>query len=338
MAFPNTSVITIERFIIEQERSYPEATGELSNLLYDIALGAKIIASAVRRAGLINIIGSAGVVNVQGEEQQQLDVFANEALKNSMSHTGRVCVMASEEEEELIPIQEDIPHGKYAVLFDPLDGSTNIDNNNPVGTIFSIYRRLSMEGHGTLDDVLQPGRSQVAAGYVMYGSSVMLVYTTGQGVHGFTLDPTIGEFVLSHRNLRMPEVGKYYSVNESHFAKWSRGIQMAVRGLHGDFPGRIQGKNSRYIGALVADFHRNLVSGGIFLYPGEMNKPEGKLRLCYEASPLAFVAEQAGGAATNGLERILDIHPSRLHQRTPLVIGSKSDVAFVAEMLREDQG
>ncbi|NOT07807.1 MAG: class 1 fructose-bisphosphatase [Gemmatimonadales bacterium] len=335
MAFPNTSVITIERFIIEKERSYPEATGELSNLLYDIALGAKIIASAVRRAGLINIIGSAGAVNVQGEEQQQLDVFANDALKNSMSHTGRVCVMASEEEEEVIPIAEEIPHGKYAVLFDPLDGSSNIDNNNPVGTIFSIYRRKSMEGHGTLDDVLQPGRSQVAAGYVMYGSSVMLVYTTGQGVHGFTLDPTIGEFCLSHRDIRMPETGKYYSVNESYFGRWSRAMQRAVRGFHGDWPDRIQGKNSRYIGALVADFHRNLVSGGVFLYPGEVARPDGKLRLCYEASPLAFIAEQAGGAATDGQNPILDIVPRKLHQRTPLVIGSKNDVEFVAQVLRE---
>jgi fructose-1,6-bisphosphatase I len=338
MALPNTTVVTIERFIIEQERSYPEATGELSNLLYDIALGAKIIASAVRRAGLINILGSAGTINVQDEEQQKLDVFANEALKNSMNHTGRVCVMASEEEEELIPIEEEVPHGKYAVLFDPLDGSSNIDNNNPVGTIFSIYRRRSMEGHGTLDDVLQPGRNQVAAGYVMYGSSVMMVYTTGQGVHGFTLDPTIGEFVLSHPNIRMPETGKYYSVNESHFAKWPRGIQLAVRGLHGDFPEKIPGKNSRYIGALVADFHRNRISGGIFLYPGEVKKPEGKLRLCYEASPLAFVAEQAGGAATDGLQRILDIQPGTLHQRVPLVIGSRKDVEFVSRTLTENPG
>jgi fructose-1,6-bisphosphatase I len=335
MAFPNTSVITIERFIIEQERRHPEATGELSNLLYDIALGAKIIASAVRRAGLINILGTAGAINVQGEEQQKLDVFANEALKNSMSHTGRVCVMASEEDEELIPAAESIPQGKYAVLFDPLDGSSNIDNNNPVGTIFSIYRRLSMEGNGTLKDVLQPGRNQIAAGYVMYGSSVMMVYTTGQGVHGFTLDPTIGEFVLSHPNIRTPEVGMYYSVNESYFGRWSRAMQQAVRGFHGDLPDRIRGKNSRYIGALVADFHRNLVSGGVFLYPGETSKPHGKLRLCYEASPLAFVAEQAGGAATDGLNRILDMVPSQLHQRTPLVIGSKRDVEFVAEMLRE---
>ncbi|HEX7024540.1 MAG TPA: class 1 fructose-bisphosphatase, partial [Gemmatimonadales bacterium] len=196
MTLPNTSVITIERFIMDRERAIPEATGELSNLLYDIALGAKIIASAVRRAGIINILGSAHAINIQGEEQQKLDVFANEALKNSMSHTGRVCVMASEEDDEVIPIAEEIPHGKYAVLFDPLDGSSNIDNNNPVGTIFSIYRRVSMEGRGTAADALQPGCRQVAAGYIMYGSSTMLVYTTGQGVHGFTLDPTIGEFLL----------------------------------------------------------------------------------------------------------------------------------------------
>jgi fructose-1,6-bisphosphatase I len=337
MALPETSVITIERFIIEQERLYPEATGELSNLLYDIALGAKIIAAAVRRAGLLNILGSAGAMNVQGEEQQKLDVFANEALKNSMSHTGRVCVRASEEDEEVITTGGNGLRGKYAVLFDTLDGSSNIDNNNPVGTIFSIYRRLSMEGNGTLKDVLQPGRSQVAAGYIMYGSSVMMVYTTGQGVHGFTLDPTIGEFVLSHPDIRTPESGMYYSVNESYFARWSPGMQRAVRGFHGDFPERIRAKNSRYIGALVADFHRNLVSGGVFLYPEETNKPRGKLRLCYEASPLAFIAEHAGGSATDGLNRILDLVPTELHQRTPLVIGSKRDVEFVAEILREGQ-
>ena len=335
MPLPNPSVFTIERFIIEQERRFPEATGELSNLLYDIALGAKIIAAAVRRAGILEILGSAGVVNVQGEEQQKLDVFANEALKNSMGHTGRVAVMASEEDEELIPNSPDTPPGKYAVLFDPLDGSSNIDNNNPVGTIFGVYRRLSMEGNGTLKDVLQPGRNQVAAGYVMYGSSVMLVYSTGQGAHGFTLDPTIGEFVLSHPNIRIPEVGRYYSVNESYFARWPRAVQRAVRGFHGDFPERIQAKNSRYIGALVADFHRNLISGGIFLYPAEANRPRGKLRLCYEASPLAFVVEQAGGAATDGTRRILDIQPEGLHQRTPLVIGSRKDVEFVSAVLAE---
>ena len=337
MTLPSTSVITIERFIIEQERRHPEATGELSNLLYDIALGAKIIAAAVRRAGILNVLGSAGAINVQGEEQQKLDVFANEALKNTMGHTGRVCVMASEEDEEVILTDGTGPKGKYAVLFDPLDGSSNIDNNNPVGTIFSIYRRVSMEGPGTLTDVLQPGRNQVAAGYVMYGSSVMLVYTTGQGVHGFTLDPTIGEFVLSHPNIRTPETGMYYSVNEAYYSRWSKPIQRAVRGFKGDLPDRIKGKNSRYIGALVADFHRNLVSGGVFLYPGETRKPQGKLRLCYEASPLAFVAEHAGGAATDGSNRILDLVPQQLHQRVPLVIGSKRDVEFVAELLREGQ-
>lgn len=334
---PETSVITIERFIIEQERRYPEATGELSNLLYDIALGAKIIAATVRRAGILHVFGSAGAINIQGEDQQKLDVFANEVLKNSMRHTGRVCVMASEEDEEVITTDGHGPRGKYAVLFDPLDGSSNIDNNNPVGTIFSIYRRLTMEGAGTLEDVLQPGHNQIAAGYVMYGSSVMLVYSTGQGVHGFTLDPTIGEFVLSHPDIRIPEVGQYYSVNESYFGRWSPAMQRAVRGFHGDLPDRIKGKNSRYIGALVADFHRNLVSGGVFLYPGEKARPQGKLRLCYEASPLAFIAEHAGGAATDGTERILDIVPRELHQRVPLVIGSRRDVEFVAEMLREGQ-
>jgi fructose-1,6-bisphosphatase I len=328
-------VVTIERFILDQERMHPDATGELSNLLYDFALGAKIVAAAIRRAGLINVLGSAGNTNVQGEDQQKLDVLANATLKNVMGHTGRVCVMASEEDEELIPIPPGWPQGKYAVLFDPLDGSSNIDVNAAVGTIFSIYRRRSMEGQGTLADVLQPGASQVAAGYVIYGSSVMLVYTTGQGVHGFTLDPSVGEFLLSHPHLRIPEVGKYYSVNESNFARWNKGTQRAVRGFHGDTPDRIKGKNSRYIGSLVADFHRNLVAGGIFMYPGDAKNPNGKLRLTYEANPMALIAEQAGGAATNGQERILDIQPQALHQRTPLVVGSRQDVEFVAATLRE---
>ncbi len=329
-------VTTIERYILEQERAFPEATGELSNLLYDIALAAKIIAASIRRAGLVNILGSAGAVNVQGEEQQKLDVFANEAMKNALNHTGRVCVMASEEDEIPIPIPEGYRPGKYAVLFDPLDGSSNIDSNSSVGTIFSIYRRVSMEGRGTLTDVLQAGSKQVAAGYVLYGSSTMLVYTTGQGVHGFTLDPTIGEFLLSHDRIETPPVGKYYSVNESNFARWNKGIQTAVRGFHGDLPDRIKGKNSRYIGAFVADFHRNLVNGGIFLYPADSKNPKGKLRLLYEASPMAFIAEQAGGAATDGVRRILDLEPEELHQRTPLVIGSRDDVRFVTETLARE--
>jgi len=338
MSMLSGTVVTIERFILEQERQHPDATGELSNLMYDFALGAKIVAAAIRRAGLINVLGSAGNTNVQGEEQQKLDVFANNALTNVMGHTGRVCVMASEEDEELIPIPPGWPQGKYAVLFDPLDGSSNIDVNAAVGTIFSIYRRRSMDGQGTLADVLQPGSRQVAAGYVIYGSSVMLVYTTGNGVHGFTLDPSLGEFLLSHPNIRIPEVGKYYSVNESNFGRWSKGTQRAVRGLHGDFPDLIKGKNSRYIGSLVADFHRNLIAGGIFMYPADSKNPNGKLRLAYEANPMAMIVEHAGGAATNGLERILDLEPLALHQRTPLVIGSRSDVEFVARVLRDTEG
>lgn len=336
---PNgVSVTTIEAFILEQESKYPEATGELSNLLYDIALAAKIIAAAIRRAGLVNILGSAGHRNVQGEEQQKLDIFANETIKNCLKHTGRVCVMASEEDEDLIPIPPGFPLGKYAVLFDPLDGSSNIDVNAAVGTIFSIYRRVSLEARGTVGDVLQPGCRQVAAGYVMYGSSTMLVYTTGQGAHGFTLDPTIGEFLLSHPNIVTPRVGTYYSVNESNFGRWDRGFQMAVRGLKGDRPDVVKPKNCRYAGSLVADFHRNLVAGGIFLYPGDTKNPRGKLRLLYEASPMAFLAEQAEGSATDGVRRILDIVPEALHQRTPLVIGSREDVGFVADTLRRAAG
>jgi fructose-1,6-bisphosphatase I len=329
-----TSVTTIERFILDQEDRYPEATGELSNLLYDIALAAKIIAAAIRRAGLVNILGKQGAQNVQGEEQQKMDVLANEIIKNSLKHTGRVCVMGSEEDEDIIPVPPESSAGKYAVLFDPLDGSSNIDVNAAVGTIFSIYRRVSLEGRGTVADVLQPGCRQVAAGYVMYGSSTMLVYTTGQGAHGFTLDPTIGEFLLSHERIITPRVGTYYSVNESNFGRWDRAMQTAVRGLKGDIPDGLAPKNSRYIGSLVGDFHRNLINGGVFLYPADTRNPGGKLRLLYEASPMAFIAEQAEGSATDGLNRILDMVPEHLHQRTPLVIGSREDVGFVADTIR----
>jgi fructose-1,6-bisphosphatase I len=283
----------------------------------------------------VNILGSAGQTNVQGEEQQKLDIFANLTMTNALNHTGRVCVMASEEEELIIPVPDDYPTGKYVVLYDPLDGSSNIDVNGAVGTIFSIYRRITTEGRGTLEDVLQPGCRQVAAGYVIYGSSTMLIYTTGQGVAGFTLDPSIGEFLLSHPRIVTPRVGRYYSVNESNFARWNRGVQWAVRGFHGDRPEEIKGKNSRYIGSLVADFHRNLLAGGIFLYPADTKNPRGKLRLLYECAPMAFIAEQAEGSGTDGVNRILDIQPTELHQRCPLVIGSREDVGYVADTLRK---
>ena len=243
-----TSVTTIERFILDQEDRFPEATGELSNLLYDIALATKIIAAAIRRAGLVNILGTDGARNVQGEIQQKLDVLANETIKNCLNHTGRVCVMGSEEDEDIVPVPAEYGVGKYAVLFDPLDGSSNIDVNSAVGTIFSIYRRVSMEGRGTAADVLQPGCKQVAAGYVMYGSSTMLVYTTGQGVHGFTLDPTIGEFLLSHPRIVTPRVGTYYSVNESNFGRWDKAVQIGGA--------RTQGRPTRRPEAQEQPVHR----------------------------------------------------------------------------------
>jgi len=321
---------------MEQERLHPEATGELSNLLYDLCLAAKIISRQVRRAGLTDILGEVGTINVQGEVQQKLDVFANETVRNSVEHTGRVCVVASEEDEQPIPVQvrEDRRGGKYVLLYDPLDGSTNIGVNVSIGTIFSIHRRTATKkGPGSLADCLQKGRAQVAAGYILYGSSTMLVYTTGQGVHGFTLDPTIGEFLLSHPDIRSPDVGTYYSVNESHWNKWAPGIQRVVGAFKNGDGGRVEAKNARYIGSLVADIHRNLMSGGVFLYPADTISPHGKLRLLYEAAPLAFVVEQAGGAAIDGECDILDIKPAALHQRTPLIIGSKHDVAFARSVL-----
>ena len=321
---------------MEQERLHPEATGELSNLLYDLCLAAKIISRQVRRAGLTDILGESGTINVQGEVQQKLDLFANETVRHSVEHTGRVCVVASEEDEQPIPIQvrEDRRGGKYVLLYDPLDGSTNIGVNVSIGTIFSIHRRTATKkGPGSLADCLQKGRAQIAAGYILYGSSTMLVYTTGQGVHGFTLDPTIGEFLLSHPDIRSPDVGTYYSVNESHWNKWAPGIQRVVGAFKNGDGGRVEAKNARYIGSLVADIHRNLMSGGVFLYPADTISPHGKLRLLYEAAPLAFVVEQAGGAAIDGARDILDIKPAELHERTPLIIGSKRDVAFARSVL-----
>ncbi len=319
---------------MEQERLHPEATGELSNLLYDLCLAAKIISRHVRRAGLSDILGPAGgAVNVSGDLQQKLDLFAHDTVQNAVQHTGRVCLTASEEDERPVPVPPAKAAGKYVLLYDPLDGSTNIDVNVSIGTIFSIHRRLSKRTEpAALEDCLQAGKKQVAAGYILYGSSTMLVYTTGQGVHGFTLDPTIGEFLLSHPDIRTPGVGQYYSVNESNWNRWSPAVQRVVAAFkNGD--ARVRAKNARYIGSLVADFHRNLISGGVFLYPADSKSPGGKLRLLYEAAPLALVVEQAGGAATDGRRRIVELTPTSLHQRTPLVIGSKSDVAFATEVL-----
>ena len=325
-----TSVVTIERFIIEQERQIPEATGELSGLLYDLALAAKMIANKVRSAGLADILGATDDVNVQGEVQQKLDVISNEIIVKAMDHGGRLCAMASEEEPDIIHIPEAFRCGKYVLLFDPLDGSSNIDVNVPVGTIFSVYRKITRGTRGELEDMLQPGRRQVAAGYVLYGSSTMLVYTTGQGAHGFTLDPSIGEFLLSHPHIQIPKSGRYLSVNDSYEVDWDETTKQIMRRFRGLDGTRAQ-MNVRYVGSLVADFHRNLLGGGIFCYPANRKSPQGKLRLLYEANPLAFIVEQAGGAASNGLRRILDVEPRELHERTPLFIGSYTDVISAQE-------
>jgi fructose-1,6-bisphosphatase I len=324
-----TSVVTIERFIIEQEKLHPEATGELSGLLYDLALAAKMIANKVRSAGLADILGATEDQNVQGEIQQKLDVFANETIIKAMDHGGRLCAMASEEEPSIIPIPDRFRCGKYCLLFDPLDGSSNIDVNVPVGTIFSIVKKISRGKHGELQDLLQPGRKQVAAGYVIYGSSTMLVYTTGQGAHGFTLDPSIGEFLLSHPNIRIPDEGRYLSVNDSYEQYWEEPVRLLMRRYRGLDGGR-KPLSVRYVGSLVADFHRNLLGGGVFCYPANKKAPLGKLRLLYEASPLAFIVEQAGGAATDGQTRILDLVATGIHERAPLVCGSTEEVACVA--------
>jgi fructose-1,6-bisphosphatase I len=327
-----TSVVTIERFIIEEERNHPEATGELSGILYDLALAAKMIANKVRSAGLADILGATDGENVQGEVQQKLDILANEIIVKAMDHGGRLCAMASEEEPGIIQIPEPFKCGKYCLLFDPLDGSSNIDVNVPVGTIFSVVRKITRGRHGELEDMLQPGRRQVAAGYVIYGSSTMLVYTTGQGVHGFTLDPSIGEFLLSHPNIRIPDNGRYLSVNDSYEQLWDDKVKHVMRTFRGlDTPRKAL--NTRYVGSLVADFHRNLLGGGIFAYPANAKSTRGKLRLLYEANPLAFIVEQAGGAASDGANRILDVAPTELHQRTPLYIGSASEVELVRRTL-----
>ncbi|MCB0060872.1 MAG: class 1 fructose-bisphosphatase [Caldilineaceae bacterium] len=333
----STQIITIERYIWEQQSSFPEATGVLTNLLYDIALSAKIIASHTTRAGLAEILGSTGEENVHGDTVQKLDIFAERTIYRMNDHTGRLAVMASEEEEEIIPIPDHYETGKYVLIYDPLDGSSNIDYNVSVGTIFAIHRRKTGEGPGTLEDCLQPGNDLVAAGYIIYGSSTMLVYSTGQGVHGFTLDPRVGEFLLSHPNIQIPQQPKYYSVNQGYEPRWSPGIQRYTKWLQGDNDEGMA-LSQRYIGSLVSDFHRNLLAGGVFYYPAEMKggKAQGKLRLLYEAAPLGFIAKHAGGYASDGTGPILDINPTGLHQRVPLFIGNRNLVEKAEEFLRNE--
>lgn len=333
---PSAEQMTVEQHILEQQKiKHPSASGEFSWLLSGITLATKMVAAQVRRAGLTNLLGAAGDSNVHGEEQQRLDVYANQALLHSLGGRGNVGVLASEENEQPITVLESADRGKYIVIFDPLDGSSNIDVNVSVGTTFSILRRP----HDPADrddaiDILQPGYKQVAGGYVLYGSSTMLVYSTGSGVHGFTLDPAIGAYVLSHENIRMPEQGKWYSVNEAHLDSFPRPYQKFVQGLRSGALGKRYA--SRYIGSMVADIHRTLLKGGVFLYPPTIDNPRGKLRLMYEANPIAFLMEQAGGKAMCGGKRVLDIMPEGIHDRTAIICGGKAEMEYFERCVAEE--
>lgn len=318
-------------FHLQQElETDPKMGKELAEILGQIAFAGKMISHEVNKAGLANILGKTGAVNVQGEEVQKLDDFANTVLLRLLHNTHEVVAVGSEELAEIHIYEQDLKHGAYVVLMDPLDGSSNIDVNVSVGTIFTIFRRVGKKGTPlTKKDYLQSGKHIVCSGYILYGSSTMLVYSVGSGVHGFTLDPSIGEFLLSHEKMQTPEAGSVYSVNESYAPKWSKAIRGYLDQVKTDKDVSGAAKGSRYIGSLVADFHRNLLKGGIYLYPADERQPEGKLRLLFEAAPLAFLIEQAGGAATNGNKRILDLVPGHLHQRTPLFIGSRKDVETI---------
>jgi fructose-1,6-bisphosphatase I len=324
-------IITVQQHILEEQRRFrPQATGEFSWLLSGITLATKIVADAVRRAGLADVLGSAGAENVQGETQQKLDVLANQALLHCIGKRGNVAVMVSEENEDPIVVSRDRDHGRYVVVFDPLDGSSNIDVNVSVGTVFAIYER-EPGVRDPMEDLRSPGRKQRAAGYVVYGSSTMLVYTSGHGVNGFTLDPAIGAYLLSHPQMRMPEQGTIYSTNEAYSDTYPEPYRRFLSDLRSGALGRKY--SSRYIGSLVSDFHRTLLKGGIFLYPPTGSHPEGKLRLLYEANPIAFLAEQAGGMAIDGRGPILDVEPTSLHQRTPLITGSRAEVEHLRGLL-----
>jgi fructose-1,6-bisphosphatase I len=329
-------IITVQQHILQEQKRFPGASGEFSWLLSGVTLATKMIQAQVRRAGLSDILGAHGQVNVQGEVQQKLDVYANEALLHCLRIRESIGILASEENERPMTVHYNSPRANYAVVFDPLDGSSNIDVNVSVGTTFSILRRPDDAG---LDDVerwvLQPGARQVAAGYVVYGSSTVLVYSVGNGVHGFTLEPSIGAYVLSHENIRMPAQGKYYSVNEAYYDDFPPPYREYLTRLRRGEMGRRYA--SRYIGSMVSDFHRTLLKGGVFLYPPTADNPQGKLRLLYEASPIAFIAEQAGGMATDGRLRILDIEPESIHQRTPLFVGGAEEMEAFAKVVHSQR-
>lgn len=329
-------ITVTEHLLLHQKRS-PMATGRFTRMLNELILAAKIVSREVNKAGLVDVLGGTGQVNIQGERVQKLDEYANKILIHRMERCGMLCAIASEENADLVEIPSDLPMGEYILVMDPLDGSSNIDVNVSIGTIFSIYRRPDPDKKTVeLSDVLQKGINQVAAGYFLYGSSTMMVFTTGDGVHGFTLDPTVGEFLLCHPNIKIPEQGKIYSVNESYWNYWDEEVKQAVSYFKDPENSLGSPYSLRYIGSLVADFHRNLLKGGVFLYPADRKdpkKPHGKLRLLCECSPLAMLVEQAGGMATDGKQRIMEIDPEELHQRTPFFIGSKKDVEVIQKIL-----
>lgn len=328
---------TLGEFIIGNQKDFPYAKGELSALLSSIRLAGKMVNQEINKAGLAEILGKFGSDNVQGEEQMKLDVLANDLFISTLRSRGEICGIASEEMEDFVSFEDEIhKDAKYVVLIDPLDGSSNIDVNVTVGTIFSIYRRISEPGTpATLEDFLQPGNRQVAAGYLAYGTSTMLVFTTGNGVNGFTYDPGIGSFFLSHPKMQIPEDGKIYSINEGNYVHFPEGVKKYIKWCQELDPATNRPLTSRYIGSLVADFHRNLLKGGIYIYPKGTKAPKGKLRLLYECNPMAFLMEQAGGAASDGYTRIMDLNPAELHERVPFFCGSKTMVAKAEEFMDE---
>lgn len=330
-----TRLVTLGQFIIERQSDFPYAKGELSRLLRDIGIAAKIVNREVNKAGLVDILGDNDTTNVQGEGQKKLDVFANDQFISALRSGGECCVVISEEQDDCIFINSQVSkNAKYIVAIDPLDGSSNIDVNVSIGTIFSIYRRNSTEGQVTMDDILQKGTEQVAAGYVVYGSSTMLVYTTGKGVNGFTLDPSIGEFCLSHPNIKIPNQGRIYSINEGNYVHFPQGVKKYIKYCQEEDLATDRPFISRYIGSMVADIHRNLLKGGVFLYPATSANPDGKLRLLYECNPMAFIIEQAGGKASDGSKRILDLQPTELHERSPIFIGSAEMVEMIEDYMK----